>query len=165
MVFALLRVHELNQSSGTKVIQGNLLLKSIYLSIFLKKILLMYSFLAMLGLYCVAFLQWGAWGLLSSCGLQVPCYGDFTCYGAAGSRAWPFVVMVHWLSYPAACGIFLDQRSNPCPLHWQVDSLLLDLQGSLKSISLNTDLVGMKMRTTFFSALEETFYSLTTHFN
>ena len=51
MVFALLRVHELNQSSGTKVIQGNLLLKSIYLSIFLKKILLMYSFLAMLGLY------------------------------------------------------------------------------------------------------------------
>ena len=26
------------------------------------------------------------------------------------------------LSYPAACGIFLDQSLNPCPLHWQLDS-------------------------------------------
>ena len=23
---------------------------------------------------------------------------------------------------PVACGIFLDQGSNPCPLHWQADS-------------------------------------------
>ena len=26
------------------------------------------------------------------------------------------------LSCPMACGIFLDQGSNPCPLHWQVNS-------------------------------------------
>ena len=25
-------------------------------------------------------------------------------------------------SYPAACGIFLDQGSNPRPLHWQAGS-------------------------------------------
>ena len=26
------------------------------------------------------------------------------------------------LSCSRACGIFPDQGSNPCPLHWQVDS-------------------------------------------
>ena len=31
-------------------------------------------------------------------------------------------VVVHGLSYPMACGIFLEQGWNPCPLHWQVDS-------------------------------------------
>lgn len=33
------------------------------------------------------------------------------------------------LSCPAACGMFLDQGSNPCPLDWQADSAL-DHQGS-----------------------------------
>ena len=32
------------------------------------------------------------------------------------------VVVVHRLSCSLACGIFPDQGSNPCPLHWQVDS-------------------------------------------
>ena len=31
-------------------------------------------------------------------------------------------VAAYGLSCPKACGIFLDQRSNPCLLHWQVDS-------------------------------------------
>ena len=30
--------------------------------------------------------------------------------------------MAHGLSCSAACGIFPDQGSNPCPLHWQADS-------------------------------------------
>ena len=30
----------------------------------------------------------------------------------------------------AACGIFPDQGSNPCPLHWQADSQPLRHQGS-----------------------------------
>ena len=30
------------------------------------------------------------------------------------------VVVAHGLSCPAVCGIFLDQGSNLCPLHWQV---------------------------------------------
>ena len=33
------------------------------------------------------------------------------------------VVVAHGLS-TAACGIFLDQGSNPCPLHWQADSIM-----------------------------------------
>ena len=33
------------------------------------------------------------------------------------------------LCCPAACGIFPDQGSNPCPLHWQAESQALDHQG------------------------------------
>ena len=31
------------------------------------------------------------------------------------------VVVARGLSCPEACGIFPDQESNPCFLHWQVD--------------------------------------------
>ena len=37
--------------------------------------------------------------------------------------------VVHGLSCSTACGIFLDQGLNSCPLHWQVDSQPLDHQG------------------------------------
>ena len=40
------------------------------------------------------------------------------------------VVVVHGLSYSETCGIFWDRVSNPCLLHWQVDSLPLSHQGS-----------------------------------
>ena len=38
--------------------------------------------------------------------------------------------MAHRLSCSAARGIFPDQGSNPCPLHWQADSQQLCHQGS-----------------------------------
>ena len=44
------------------------------------------------------------------------------------------VVVVHRLSCSMACGIFLDQGSNPCPLHFQIDSYPLDQQGSPKYV-------------------------------
>ena len=37
---------------------------------------------------------------------------------------------MHGFSCPLTCGIFLHQGSNPCPLHWQVDSQPRDHQGS-----------------------------------
>ena len=43
-----------------------------------------------------------------------------------------------WLTGPscsAACGIFPDQGSNPCPLHWQADSQPLHHQGSPQKTS------------------------------
>ena len=49
---------------------------------------------------------WHAGSVVVACGLQ-----------SAGS-----VVGVHRLSCSAACGIFLDQDLNPCPLYWQADS-------------------------------------------
>ena len=38
--------------------------------------------------------------------------------------------MVHGLSCSATCGIFPNQESNPCLLHWQADSSPLSCQGS-----------------------------------
>ena len=48
--------------------------------------------------------------------------------------------MAHGLSSSKACEIFPDQRSNPCPLHWQADSYPLDQQGSPKSFFNVTNL-------------------------
>ena len=47
---------------------------------------------------------------------------------ALGARA--SVVVAHGLSCPVPSGVFLDQGSNLCPLHWQVDSWPLDHQES-----------------------------------
>ena len=49
---------------------------------------------------------------------------------STGSRRTGSVVVAHGPSCSAACGIFPDQGSNPCPLHWQADSQPLSHQGS-----------------------------------
>ena len=49
---------------------------------------------------------------------------------STGSRRAGSVVAAHGPSSSAACGIFPDQGSNPCPLHWQADSQPLRHQGS-----------------------------------
>lgn len=41
------------------------------------------------------------------------------------------VVAARWPGCPEACGLLLVQGLNPCYLHWQVESWLLDHQGSL----------------------------------
>ena len=53
---------------------------------------------------------------------------------STGSRRTGSVVVAHGPSCSAACGIFPDQGSNPCPLHWQADSQPLCHQGSPISI-------------------------------
>ena len=49
---------------------------------------------------------------------------------STGSRRAGSVIVAHGPSHSAACGIFPDQGSNPCPLHWQADSQPLRHQGS-----------------------------------
>ena len=49
---------------------------------------------------------------------------------STGSRHAGSVIMAHGPSCSAACGIFPDHGSNPCPLHWQADSQPLRHQGS-----------------------------------
>ena len=49
---------------------------------------------------------------------------------STGSRHAGSVVVAHGPSCSAACGIFPDQGSNLCPLHWQADSQPLCHQGS-----------------------------------
>ena len=78
-------------------------------------------------LIAVASLCCGAWALgvrasvvvahgLSSCGSQ-DLEHRLSSHGA-------------WVSCSTACGIRLDQGSNPCSLHWQVDPQPLRHQGS-----------------------------------
>ena len=55
---------------------------------------------------------------------------------STGSRCAGSVVVAHGPSCSAACGIFPDQSSNPCPLHWQADSQPLRHQGSPSTFSL-----------------------------
>ena len=59
---------------------------------------------------------------------------------STGSRRAGSVVVAHGLSCSAVCGIFPDQGSNPCPLHWQADSQPLRHLGSPKSIFLKKTL-------------------------
>ena len=48
---------------------------------------------------------------------------------STSSRRTGSVIVAHGPSCSAACGIFPDQGSNPCPLHWQADSQPLHHQG------------------------------------
>ena len=49
---------------------------------------------------------------------------------STASRRAGSVVVAHGPSCSVACGIFPDQGSNPCPLHWQADSQPLCHQGN-----------------------------------
>ena len=49
---------------------------------------------------------------------------------STGSRRAGSVIVAHGPSCSAACGIFPEQGSNPCALHWQADSQPLRHQGS-----------------------------------
>ena len=74
--------------------------------------------------------------------MQTSHCGGFSCCGAQGpgfqtsvvvaSRLWSAgsIVVVFGLSCTVACGIFPDEGSNLCLLHWQADSSALSHQGS-----------------------------------
>ena len=56
-------------------------------------------------------------------------------------------IVAHGPSRSTACGIFPDQDSNPCPLHWQADSQPLRHQGSpgkfLITVSISLLVIGL----------------------
>ena len=87
----------------------------------------MYLFLSELGLHCCvwAFSYCSEWGILFSCSMQI------SLVVMRGSRVHDSVVVAYRLGCPTACGIFLDQGLNPCPLHWLADSCPWDYQGIL----------------------------------
>ena len=100
---------------------------------FLKKILFIYLFIYF----------WLCWVFVSVRGLSLVAAsgGHFSLRCAGLSLSWPLllrstgsrragsVVVAHGPSCSAACGIFPDQGSNPCPLHYQADSRPLRHQG------------------------------------
>ena len=72
----------------------------------------------------------GAVGVMDDAGFS--CCGagalEHVGFSSCGSQA---LVLVQGVSCSVARGIFLDQGSNLCLLHWQADSLPLSYQGSL----------------------------------
>ena len=72
----------------------------------------------------------------SCCGAQA-LGAQASVVAARGLQSAGSVVVAHGLSCSLACGIFLDHCSNPCPLHWQVDSQPLHHQGSPQLKYLN----------------------------
>ena len=87
---------------------------------------------------------WLCWVLASVRGLSpVVARGGHSSSQCAGlSLSWPLpswstgsrragsAIVAHGPSCSTACGIFWDQGSNSCPLHWQADSQPLCHQGS-----------------------------------
>ena len=76
-------------------------------------------------------------GSSSLLGEGVSSLGSSSLLGDGFSLQWPFllqflglVAVIREFGCSMACGIFPDQESNPCPLHWQADSYPLYHQGS-----------------------------------
>ena len=103
----------------------------------------LFAFLKKIFIYLFIYL-WLCWVFVSVLGLSpVAASGGHSssrCTGlspsqplllrSTGSRRAGSAVVAHGPSRSAACGIFPDQGSNPCPLHWQADSQPLHHQGS-----------------------------------
>ena len=106
--------------------------------------LFIYLFMAVLGLrFCArAFSSCGKRGPLFHRGVRGPSLSWPLLLRSTGSRRAGSVVVAHGPSCPVACGIFPDQGSNPCPLHWQADSQPLRHQGSPPRVSLKSSWTG-----------------------
>ena len=98
-----------------------------------------WAFIALSGLFLVA----GS-GATLHCGVRASHCKVFSCWQAQALGAQALVVaarglsncgtgsvvVAHGLHCCAPCRIFKNQGSNPCLLHWQVDSYPLRYQGS-----------------------------------
>ena len=106
----------------------------------------------MLGIIFLNFIYlWLCWVFVSVRGLSLVAasggHSSSQCAGlsllrplllrSTGSRRAGSAVVAHGPSCSAACGIFPDQGSNPCPLHWRADSQPLRHQGSPVARLLN----------------------------
>ena len=71
----------------------------------------------------VFWFSWLRWVFIAARGLFSSCreWGLLLLW-SMDSRHAGLIVVAHVISCSVACGIFLDQGSNLCPLHWQVDS-------------------------------------------
>ena len=70
----------------------------------------------------VGFFQLHWAGATLRCGAWASHCGGLSCRGAQTLGVRASAVVAHGPSRSAARGIFPDQGSNPCPLHWQADS-------------------------------------------
>ena len=111
-----------------------------------------FCFLKILFIYLFIYL-WLCWVFVSVRGLSLIAasggHSSSWCAGlsllrpllvrSTGSRRAGSAIVAHGPSRSAACGIFPEQGSNPCPLHWQADSQPLHHQGSPHQFVFCTD--------------------------
>ena len=109
----------------------------------------------MLYLFILFLYLWLCWVSVSVLGLSLAAasggHSSSRCAGlslswplllrSTGSRRAGSVIVAHGPSCSMACGIFPDQGSNPCPLHWQADSQPLRHQGSPCNVIIYPSLV------------------------
>ena len=114
--------------------------RSVFFFFFLKELLYLFIYLFIYLWLCWVFVSVRGLSLVAASGG----HSSSRCAGlslsrslllrSTGSRRAGSVVVAHGPSCSAACGIFPDQGSNPCPLHWQADSQPLRHQGSPQSV-------------------------------
>ena len=118
------------------VLNDNFLFPSFLLHFFFKELLTLFIYLFIYFWLCWVFVSMQGFSLVVASGG----HSSLRCTGLSlswplllrgtGSRRAGSVVVAHGPSCFAACGIFPDHGSNPCPLHWQADSQPLRHQGS-----------------------------------
>ena len=127
-------------------------------------LLISYSFFFLIFIYLFIYL-WLCWVFVSVRGLSLVVasggHSSSRCAGLSlsrplllrttGSRCAGSVVVAHGPSCSVACGIFPDQGSNPCPLHWQADSQPLRYQGSPSLTLLTSHIAAEKFHATIIS--------------
>ena len=103
---------------------------------------ILFFFFLEIGVYLFIYF-WLCWVFVSVLGLSLVAanggHSSSWCMGlslsrtlflrSTGSRRAGSVIVAHGPSCSAACGIFPDQGSNPCPLHGQADFQPLSYQG------------------------------------
>ena len=122
----------------------------------LLNLLFLYSFFFLKFHLFIYFLNlWLCWVFVSARGLSLVAasggHSSSRCAGlslsrplllrSTGSRRAGSVAVAHGPSRSAACGIFPDQGSNPCPLHQQADSQPLRHQGSPVPVFFDNSLI------------------------
>ena len=125
------RVFQLNGKNTEKYVYY-IFLKLVFLS-FLPSFLPPFLPFLIFWLHCVLLLRVGFLQLrragFSCCGAQA-LSTRASAVVARGLQSAGSEVVAHGLSCSAACGVFPDHSSNPCPLHWQADSQPLCHQAS-----------------------------------
>ena len=121
------------------------LFQSIEVSILLDAQFILISCILFFKIFIYLFIYfWLCWVFISVLGLSLVAasggHSSSQCAGlslsrpvllrSTGSRRAGSVVVAHGPSCSAACGIFPDQGSNPCPLHWQADCQPLRHKGT-----------------------------------
>ena len=108
-----------------------------------KKILIAQTYVVILFFFNLFIYFWLCWVFVSVRGLSLVVasggHSSSLCAGlslsrplllrSTGSRRAGSAIVAHGPSCSTACGIFPDQGSNLCPLHWQADSQPLYHQG------------------------------------